>query len=327
MIGGDLPADGDTRVRRGFDHPGLFYDSAEQYVAESSAFVRAAVAGGDAVLVAVPEQNLRLLRSALADVADRVRFADMRVAGRNPGRILPGVLLPFAAEHAGRRVSIIGEPIWAGRSELEYPACAAHEALINAAFAGRDAAILCPYDTQALDRGVIDDACRTHPVLADRTGRRRSPAYADPVAAAAGFQLPLPLPPADAMVLRFRRRAELVGIRKVVAGHATEMGLGHQRAEDFTLAVNELATNTVEHAGGSGRLALWTGQGYLNAQVSDRGRLADPLAGRVPSPPDSTRGRGLVLVNLLCDLVRIHTGPGGTTIRIRMALPQPSLAA
>ena len=81
--------------------------------------MRSALASDDAVLVAVPEPNLSLLEAELADVADRVRFADMAQAGRNPGRILPGVLLPFAAKHAGRRVSIIGEPIWAGRSDVE----------------------------------------------------------------------------------------------------------------------------------------------------------------------------------------------------------------
>jgi len=33
------------------------------------------------------------------------------------------------------------------------------------------------------------------------------------------------------------------------------------------------------------------------------------------------RGRGLVLINHLCDLVRIHTRPGATTIRLHIALP------
>jgi hypothetical protein len=85
-------------IRRGhFDHPGLLYRDTGEYLAGTTGFVRAAVAAGDPVLVAVPGSNLELLRGALADVADRVRFADMAVAGRNPGRIIPGVLLAFAA--------------------------------------------------------------------------------------------------------------------------------------------------------------------------------------------------------------------------------------
>jgi hypothetical protein len=82
----------------------------------------------------------------------------MTVAGRNPGRIIPTVLLAFANAHPGRRVRLIGEPIWAGRSPVEYPACAQHEALINAAFTGRPATILCPYNTELLDPVWIEDA-------------------------------------------------------------------------------------------------------------------------------------------------------------------------
>ena len=39
----------------------------------------------------------------------------------------------FVREHPGSRVRIVGEPIWAERTDEEYPACAEHEALINVA--------------------------------------------------------------------------------------------------------------------------------------------------------------------------------------------------
>ena len=282
--------------------------------------MRSALASDDAVLVAVPEPNLSLLEAELADVADRVRFADMAQAGRNPGRILPGVLLPFAAKHAGRRVSIIGEPIWAGRSDVEYPACAVHEALINAVFAGRDAAILCPYDTSGLKEWVLDDAAQTHPVLADISGRRQSPAYADPVSVAERFNRPLSPPPPDAIVATYATHADLGAVRALVGEHTATAGLSPERAEDVTVAVNELATNTVQHSGGAGRLTLWVQHGLAICQVSDGGHLTDPLFGRIPSRLDAERGRGLVLVNLLCDLVRVCTGPSGTTIRLHMAI-------
>jgi anti-sigma regulatory factor (Ser/Thr protein kinase) len=302
-----------------FDHPGLLYAGAEQYVAAVSAFVRDAVDAGDAVLVAVPEDNLRTLRRALADVAAQVRFADLRVAGRNPGRILPGVLLPFADRHAPRRVSIVGEPVWAGRTRTEYPACVVHEALINTAFAGRDAAVLCPYDTRRLDARALDDATRTHPVLTDAWSRWASPTYADPTGTAAQLNLPLSDPPGDADTVGYAHRGDLTDVRRVVAARAAAAGLPPDRIEDATLVVHELAANTLEHTGGPGRLAVWHLPGRLFCQVGDGGRLTDPLAGRVPPPPDAERGRGLITVNLLCDLVRTHTGPTGTTFRLELA--------
>ena len=112
------------------------------------------------------------------------------LAGRNPGRIIPTILLAFADRHPGHRVRIIGEPIWAGRSAVEYPACAQHESLINSAFTGRKATILCPYDVTELDPMCVHDAHRTHPVMVTTTRRWDSPRYADPIAVAADFNQP-----------------------------------------------------------------------------------------------------------------------------------------
>jgi len=42
--------------------------------------------------------------------------------------------------------------------------------------------------------------------------------------------------------------------------------------------------------------------------------------GRVPPMQESDRGRGLLMVNYLCDLVRIHSVAGSTTVRVHMRL-------
>ncbi|MEU7906474.1 anti-sigma factor RsbA family regulatory protein [Actinoplanes sp. NPDC049118] len=306
-------------IHRGrFDHPGLLYRDPGEYLSGTTAFVRSALAAGDPVLVAVPGPNLDLLRGALADVAGRVTFADMAVAGRNPGRIIPGVLLAFAAAHPGRRVAIIGEPIWPGRTEFEYPACAAHEALINAVFAGRDAAILCPYDVAGLDGSAVRDAWRTHPVMLERGGRRPSGAYTDPLVTAASFNLPLPPVPPGAAFMEYDSELLLAGVRRFVLGQAAGV-LDADRADDLVLAANELTANTIEHAPGGGRITVWTELGRLVCQIDDDGHLRDPLAGRIVPLPQTEGGRGLILANQLCDLVRIHTTREGTSIRLHMA--------
>ncbi|MFI7547128.1 anti-sigma factor RsbA family regulatory protein [Actinoplanes sp. NPDC049599] len=304
--------------RSPFDHPGLLYGDAGYYVGATTGFVRSALASGDAVLVAVPGPNLALIQDSLADVADHVTFADMAVAGRNPGRIIPGVLLAFAAAHAGRRVSIIGEPIWPDRTDLEYPACAAHEALINAVFAGRDAAILCPYDVSGLDETVLEDAWRTHPVMLDSDGLRLSDRYDDPLVTAASFNLPLPAPPAHAASLHYDNEMELGAVRRFVSGHAIEVLRDDDRVDDLVLAANELTANTIEHAVGGGRIFVWAEPDYLVCQIEDRGHVADPLAGRITPEPEADGGRGLILANQLCDLVRMHTTGEGTRFRLHM---------
>lgn len=132
-----------------FVHPALFYRGTDEYIAGTVPFIAEGLAKGEPVAVAVPGPQLDLIRQSLGTSAAQVKLLDMTEEGRNPGRIIPGVLRAFADEHRGR-VRIIGEPIWPDRSVVEYPACAQHEALINRAFAGRRATILCPYDTEGL---------------------------------------------------------------------------------------------------------------------------------------------------------------------------------
>ncbi|MDT4995142.1 MAG: hypothetical protein QOH97_5034 [Actinoplanes sp.] len=301
-------------------HCALLYDGTEQYLAAAVAFAAAADATGAAVLVAVPSDRLAQLREVLPGDGS-VEFADMAVAGRNPGRILPWLLLPFAAAHPGRPIAVLGEPVWPGRTSWEYPACAVHEALVNVALASHTARLLCPYDVAGLDPAVVADAAGTHPMLQDRAGERASPAYADPLSLIDALNVPLPAPPAAAAVRGYAQADELSQVRSFVAGIAAAAGLGPDRIYHLTVAVNELTTNTVAHTGGPGRIAVWCEADVLVCQVSDSGRLADPLAGRIPRPADAPGGRGLLIVNELCDLVRLHTGPQGTDIRLHVCLP------
>jgi anti-sigma regulatory factor (Ser/Thr protein kinase) len=104
-------------------------------------------------------------------------------------------------------------------------------------------------------------------------------------------------------------------VREFAVRYAREMGLADSRLNDLALAVAELTTNSVLHGAGGGTLRIWTEGEQIVCEVHDAGRLIDPLAGRRPQPPTEPGGRGLLLVNHLADLVRIHSGDPGTTIR------------
>ncbi len=296
-------------------HEALFYQDADEYLTATVPFVRAGLAALEPVLVAVPGPRLELVADELGKCATDVRFLDMTYAGRNPGKIIPWVLHAFLEEHSGKPVRIIGEPIWVGRSAEEYPACVQHEALINVAFAGRDARILCPYDASRLPTDTLTDATCTHPVLVDADVRKESPCYADPDEVVAAYNRPLSEPAGDAATLAFDAPT-LADVRGFVALYAVQAGLPPHRLADLQLAVNELASNAILHGGGTGQLRVWRVARRLVCEVRDRGRALARLAGRVPPALDSLGGRGLVLVNYVCDLVRIHTTPHGTVVRL-----------
>ena len=299
-----------------FVHEALLYRDDEEYLAGTVPFVLDGLAAGEPVLVAVPQRGIDLVRRALGGQAEQVEFLDMRRAGRNPGRIIPGVLAAFSDNNAAAgRVRIVGEPIWPDRTELEYPACVQHEALINTAFEDRPAWILCPYDAANLTPEVVRDAETTHPVVVEGQRRRPSTGYREPFLIAEEFNRPLPAPPPNALTRRFDLDG-LAPTRRLVAGFAADAGLTADQVEDLVLAVNELTTNSVVHGGGGGTLLLWREGDAMVCEVRDAGRLANPMVGRRNPGPSPHGGYGVMLVNLLCDLVRVHTREDGTSIRV-----------
>ena len=313
-------------VGAGLVHEALFYLDADEYVAGIEAFLREGRELAEPALVAVPNTHLDVLHSALGPDLPGVRFMDMAQAGRNPGRIIPTVLYAFAQEHSAGRVRIVGEPSWAGRTPAEYRAALQHEALINIALADQKATILCPYDRHALDAVALADARRTHPILVEGDLQRKVSAdYTDPRAVADESCRVLPEPPewwGDMLV--FSGPSDLRAIRQFVAGLARRAGLPAARVSDLCLAGSEVATNTLTHTGEPGILSIWqdSDTDCLVCEISDSGQLPDRLVGRIPPPRSEAHGRGLLLVNTLCDLVEMPTGQigVGTTLRLHMQL-------
>ncbi|MBW4718629.1 sensor histidine kinase [Saccharothrix obliqua] len=301
----------ETSTANPFVHPALFYADDAEYLGVLVPFVTDGLALGHPVAAALPPDRLRLLRAALGDAARRVELIDMAVAGGNPGRIIPSVLLRFADAHRDRHVRIIGEPIWPGRTATEYPACAQHEALINHAFAGRDVSIVCPYDTSGLDPFAVADARATHPVVWEVDRRYPSAAYA-PDDVIDRYNQPLPDAP-GAAEFPVATTADIRPARHWAAERARLLGLGADRLADLELIATELLTNSLRHTPGGCRVRIWRDAGHVVCEVRDTGHLTDPLAGRRPRPRDLPNGRGLLLVHEFSDLVRTHTTRHGTT--------------
>ncbi|GAA1819862.1 ATP-binding protein [Planosporangium flavigriseum] len=114
----------------------------------------------------------------------------------------------------------------------------------------------------------------------------------------------------------------ITSVRHAVARLAGRAGLAGQRLDDFVLAVNEMMTNVVRHAGGSGVLTLWLQDQTLLCEVADEGPgiPAAQIDGHLLPSPFALNGRGLWLAHRLCDNVTITTGPRGTRVHLTIAL-------
>ena len=276
-------------------------------------FVESAVAAGDPVMVAVSAAKIEALRERLGGRADRVSFVNMASVGQNPARII-SAWRDFADAHAGRRLWGIGEPVWPERSAEELEECHRHECLLNTAF--RDAGdfrLLCPYDAAALAPAVLGRVYQSHPEVIQDGRREASPSYSEDLDPFAGL---LPEPPDDDTI-QFRFEAEtLPEVRRFVASASADAGLGPSQVEKMVLAVDELATNSTRHGGGSGTLETWQDDGRLVFEIRDRGRIRDPLTGRLRPSEDSYGGFGLWMANQLCEFVQVRSSDDGTVVRV-----------
>jgi anti-sigma regulatory factor (Ser/Thr protein kinase) len=295
------------------------YAGLDEFVPTMGAFIRDAVAADEPILVVVGATKIAALREELDGDADAVLFADMADVGANPARIIPA-WREFVDEHAGsgRSVRGIGEPIYPERGPAEMVECHRHESLLNLAFADAPGFwLVCPYDTEALDPTVIETAQHTHPyVFADRSARV-SPLYAGLSAVAEPFGDPLPDPPPHADEFEVRLDA-LAALRRLVQRHAARAQLSAERTVDLLVAVNEIATNSVRHGGGSGRILLWREPDALVCEVRDTGSIEQPLVGRERPRRGQVGGYGVWLANQLCDLVQVRAFGSGGAVRLHM---------
>jgi anti-sigma regulatory factor (Ser/Thr protein kinase) len=314
MAAGGTSADM-SDAAQGQGHIAVFYRTEQDYLASVTRFLATGLDAGQPAFVAVPGHKIGPLRDALGAQAHSVAFADMTEMGRNPAWIIPRVQ-GFLDASAGRHVWYVGEPIWAERTAEELREATRHEALINLAFAGAPATILCPYDTSRLGTDVLAHAERTHPSLQRSGVVWPSASYRGPDDLPPEVDGALPPCPPHAESLVYR--TDLARVRAVVSRHADQAGLPPRRAGDLMLAVSEAAANTIRHTGQQGTLHVWHPPGQVICQVSDPGHITNPLAGRRRPADGSSGGHGLWIVHQACDLVELRSGPHGTTIRMHM---------
>jgi anti-sigma regulatory factor (Ser/Thr protein kinase) len=323
MITGSPPKFHRARNTRRLTHQGLLYGSEEEFLAGTVPFIRDGLERGDPIWIVTTVRNAGWLRVSLGTDARQVVFGECSQWYRHPARALASLHRAVRVGVGGQRLRLIGEPLWTARTGPESTERARLESLVNVALASANASLVCTYDTRVVDSEVVAQVARTHPELVVNGGVQPSPSYADPtVFNAECDRSPLSEPPPSALRLAFDRLGQLATLRTFMTSYAIWAGAPTQAVEQFVQAVDEVATNAIEHGGGSGVLRVWTSPQRMSCEVSDSGEgLRDPLAGHLPPPPGRTGLCGLWLARQFCDLVEVRSDPAGTTVRLHLALP------
>jgi anti-sigma regulatory factor (Ser/Thr protein kinase) len=305
-----------------FAHQALLYGSKDEFLAGTLPLVWDGLKCGDPVRIATTDRNTGWLRAELGEQARHVTFCDNSEWYANPARALAGLhRIVQAPISGGHRLRMIQESLWTARTGQDSREWFREESLVNVALASANATLMCTYDTRLVGLGVMADVARTHPQMVLDGGPRASPTYTDPgVFNAECNRSPLPELPPPTLWLRFRQLDQLATLRAFVTSYATQAGAAAGSVSQFVQAVDEVATNAIEHGGGSAVLQVWTGLHTLVCEVSDTGAgLRDPLAGQLP-PERFAGGHGLWLARQFSNLVELHSAPTGTIVRLHLTL-------
>jgi transcriptional regulator with XRE-family HTH domain len=165
-----------------FEHLVLGYSSDQEFLAATFPFLAGGVERAEAVLAVTTHPNIALLRDALNGRSDHVAFADSSDWYSSPIEAMRRYrsFVKERVEVGATWARIVGEPVWAGRSDAEFTAWTRYESLLNLACASLPATILCPYDARAVPAAVIAAAHRTHPAVARGTGITANAEYWKP---------------------------------------------------------------------------------------------------------------------------------------------------
>jgi anti-sigma regulatory factor (Ser/Thr protein kinase) len=300
------------------NHAAGFYDSHQALVAQLGPLAAAAHERGEPVALGVRPITEEALRHLLGPSVALIPLAQSECPDTSSGQTVAtrrAHQLRTLSEGGTRPVTALTEHIsrfdgadggfW---TELD--------AAMNIALSELPVDLTCFFPDLPLHGRIVEGARRNHEQLLLDGEYRNNPDVLAPrdVLAEQPVSAPAVLGPPD---LRLRFGAwQLHEMRAEVQQALVDAGCELDHAEDVVLAVNEVATNAVEHGETEAELFLWTGQ-ELVCEVHDRGILNDPLPGLQPPHPSHPKGRGIWIARQLCDMLHVWGDATGTHVRIR----------
>lgn len=190
------------------------------------------------------------------------------------------------------------------------------DAATNVAMAHLPLRQTCLFPSFPLHAQVIDGALANHPLLLTHGMLRRNDGYRtawDVLAATPAPAAMLLGPPHHRQTFDAVTLAE---VRTMVERAVRSAGHGCEQVDDAVTAVNEVATNAVEHGRAPATVSVWEAPDEVIIQIDDRGRLHDPLPGLRAPQPHHERGWGLWLARASCSALHLWTDADGTHVRL-----------
>jgi anti-sigma regulatory factor (Ser/Thr protein kinase) len=295
-------------------HQAFLYDSEDHFVAEMVPFVREGIERGETIFAATSGPNVAALREELGDDASRVRLEDNAEWEIRPYERLQAFSKMIAELPEGGSLRAMGEPVWDG-SDAMIRQWARYESILNLALERAPMRFVCLYDSGALPDGILDYAGQTHPPRVEGGGAIDSEHFIPAADYDSGPPLPLPARAVELPLDPGQFRRELTAFM-------IDAEQSPRRAEDFTLAANEVLANALRHGESPVGAHVWVEDGGVVCRVVDAGPgIGDPLAGWLPPQGLTEGGWGLPIARQLCDALEIAPGQDvGAVVTLHSAI-------
>ena len=292
-------------------HNAFVYESDEEYVARSVAFLKDGLEAGERCIVGNTRDGLAKMRDALGPDADRVTFLDVSSTYTRPARTVAAYSGVFL-EHLQSAPSVRAVAnVQFGPTPADWEEWTRYEAITNVAYSHLPVWVLCTYDANGLPDTILDAVWRTHPEVLSG-GWHASDRFQDPGALVRKLtpeSEPLP------GLRSFSAGEDLEAFRERLARELVAEKVPEAKALDMLVAGTELAANAVRHGGGIERIRVGRAEGRFVCEVIDRGGgFDDPLAGYLV--PREGTGAGLWVARRLTWRLESFHSLRGFTVRI-----------
>jgi anti-sigma regulatory factor (Ser/Thr protein kinase) len=305
-------------------HVAAFYASDEQLRDLLLPYLDEGLCRHENILLVISEATERVLRDALGDAADRVQWGSPGLSYDRLGRMFEGFADHLTQQYrAGVPTRVIGE-LDSDISADRLSQYLRYESMAPEMYAPYGYPVVCLWDQRRYPPDVLAHVRTIHPQLLDTRGPIDDTEYCKPIGYLTRDETPPPAAPADLDWDVYLDSADdLAALRRRLRTWGVTCGLGDHDTDDIVIAVDEIATNALEHGRPPARVRSWTTPGALFVQIDDHGGTRIPAVTGYHRPPtDARRGRGLWIARHLADVLTTYTGPTGTTVTL--CFPKPA---
>lgn len=303
----------------GFAHVAVLYESDEQLRDLLSPHLAEALHRREQILAVISEAAQRVLRKAMGEAADRIDWGGPGLSSNRLGRVF-GAFGDYLAQQcrAGVPTRVIGEP----SSDISPDRLSQYLRYVSMAtevYARYRSPMLFLWDERRYSPEVLAQIRAIHPQLLKSNGTIVNSEYRAPTDFLTASATSAPAVPADPdLDVPLESADSLAELRRRLRSWGAATTLNDTDTDDIVIAVDEIATNALEHGDPPARVRAWSTADAVFIRVDDHGRNGIPqTAGYVRPPTSARRGRGIWMARHLADVLTTHNSPAGTTVALR----------